>query len=283
MQIYIEKDYCQLSKRAARIIADEINQKPDIVLGLATGSTPMGTYKELVRLHKEEGLDFSQVITFNLDEYYDIAPSNKQSYHYYMQHHLFDHINIRPENIHIPDGKAQDVEKFCIMYDEQIKDHGGIDFQLLGIGENGHIGFNEPDRELKVLTHLSKLSKSTIKANSRFFNSPEDVPDKAITMGLGSIMRSKKIMLLASGRSKASIIAKILTEGRTTTSIPASSLLLHNRVTVILDEEAASLYNKPASTRGENIRDLQIRKNSGYEKGGKNVVTYKECQSGHTF
>jgi len=282
LQIYIEKDYSQLSKRAARIIADEINEKPDIVLGLATGSTPIGTYNELVRMHREEGLDFSQVITFNLDEYYGIAPSNKQSYHYYMQHHLFDHINISSENVHIPDGKTKEVEEYCLMYDEEIKKYGGIDFQLLGVGENGHIGFNEPDGELKVLTHLSKLSESTIKANSRFFNSQNEVPDKAITMGLGSIMQSKKIMLLASGYSKASIIAKILTEGKTTTSIPASSLLLHNCVTVILDEEAACLY-KSVSTRRGNSRDLQITRNSGFEKGGSNVITYKECQSGHSL
>ncbi|MFZ7131380.1 MAG: glucosamine-6-phosphate deaminase [Eubacteriales bacterium] len=242
MQIYIEKDYCQLSNRAAKIIADEISKKSDTVLGLATGSTPIGTYRELVHMCKEEGLDFSQVVTFNLDEYYGISSSHEQSYHYYMQRHLFDYININENNVHIPDGKTKDVEAFCILYDEEIKRSGGIDFQILGIGENGHIGFNEPDYALKVLTHLTKLSESTIKANSRFFNSINEVPDKAITMGLGSIMRAKKIMLLASGRSKASIIDKILTEEKTSPHIPASSLLLHNNVTMILDEEAAYLY-----------------------------------------
>ncbi len=242
MKIYIAKDFFQLSKKAAEIIQDAISEKPDLVLGLATGSTPLGTYKELIRMHKEEKLDFSRVISFNLDEYYPISPENKQSYFYYMKHNFFRHININPENIHVPDGQAEDAESHCKVYEAEIRRHKGIDLQLLGIGENGHIGFNEPDDEIEVLTHLTKLSESTLRANSRFFDSKEKVPCQAITMGLGSIMKAKKILLLASGIKKAEIIAKLLTEQKATTNIPASALLLHNDVTVLLDEEAAGIY-----------------------------------------
>lgn len=242
MDIYIEKNFEDLSKFAAKIIADHVRQNPNIVLGLATGSTPVGTYKELVRMHKDEELDFSKVVTFNLDEYYNISPSNPQSYNYYMRENLFNHININFDNIHIPCGEVSDVEKFCKMYDEEIIKYGGIDLQILGIGENGHIGFNEPDNALDVATHLTSLNESTIKANSSFFESIEDVPTKAITMGLGSIMKSKEIILLANGDKKAKIISKILTSGKAMTEIPASALLLHKNVTVILDESAASIY-----------------------------------------
>ncbi len=244
MQVCIEKSYSELSKKAAKIIGEAIKMKPNIVLGLATGNTPLGTYKELIRMHKEEGLDFSKVITFNLDEYYDISPQNPQSYHYYMYNNFFKHININYDNIYIPNGKSENIEKHCKNYDKEIMKYSGIDLQLLGIGENGHIGFNEPGSELIVTTHLTQLSESTIKANSRFFKSIEDVPRKAITMGLGSIMKANKIVLLANGYNKADVIAELLLGKKTSTKIPASTLLLHKNTTVIVDEEAASIYNK---------------------------------------
>ncbi|WP_422445094.1 glucosamine-6-phosphate deaminase [Thermoanaerobacterium sp. DL9XJH110] len=244
MQLIIEKSFSDMSSRAAGIIAGEIIKKPDLVLGLATGSTPLGTYRELIRMHREEGLDFSGVVTFNLDEYYGLSPDNPQSYHYYMYENFFKHINIKPENIHIPDGMAEDVEAHCRKYDEEIARYGGIDLQLLGIGRNGHIGFNEPGDELLTVTHLTELTQDTIRANSRFFNSIEEVPKKAITMGLGTIMQAKKILLLASGENKARIMAELLGEEAVSTKVPASFLLLHQDVTVIIDEEAAKLLKK---------------------------------------
>ena len=240
MQLFVEKDYSAMSKKAAQIFEDEIRKKPDLVLGLATGSTPIGTYKELIRRHKEEGLDFSQVISFNLDEYYGLTPDNPQSYNYFMFENLFNHINIQRKNIHIPDGRASDIENYCKEYDKQVEKCGGIDLQLLGIGVNGHIGFNEPSDELVVGTHLTDLTEDTIKANSRFFDSADEVPKKAITMGLGSIMKAKKILMLVSGKNKAPIMAKLLKDGIVTTQNPASFLLLHPDATIILDEEAAT-------------------------------------------
>lgn len=244
MQVFIEKDYSAMSEKAAQIFANEMQQKPDLVLGLATGSTPTGTYQELIRMHKEEGLDFSKVVSFNLDEYYGLAPDNPQSYNYFMFENLFNHVNVKKENIHIQNGLVSDVETYCKQYDEEIEKYGGIDLQLLGIGVNGHIGFNEPAEELVLGTHLTDLTEDTIKANSRFFDSPEEVPTKAITMGIGSIMKAKKILLLASGKNKAEIMAKLLNSDVVTTKVPASLLMLHPNVTIIMDEEAASLCNK---------------------------------------
>ncbi|HHV07972.1 MAG TPA: glucosamine-6-phosphate deaminase [Firmicutes bacterium] len=240
MQLFIEKDYSAMSKKAAQIFAEKIRQKSDLVLGLATGSTPIGTYKELIRMNREENLDFSKVVTFNLDEYYGLTPDNPQSYNYFMFENLFNHVNIQKENVHIPDGRASDIENYCKEYDNQIEKYGGIDLQLLGIGVNGHIGFNEPAEELIVGTHLTDLTEDTIKANSRFFDSADQVPTKAITMGIGSIMKAKKIMLLASGKGKAEIMAKLLNNNLVTTTNPASLLMLHQDVTIIMDEEAAS-------------------------------------------
>ncbi|WP_077367040.1 glucosamine-6-phosphate deaminase [Anaerosalibacter sp. Marseille-P3206] len=242
MKIIIKKDYEELSKVAASIIGDELKSNPNMVLGLATGSTPIGTYNELIRMHKEEALDFSKVVTFNLDEYLNIPYSNPNSYHYFMEDNLFKHINVKAENIHIPDGNAENVEKFCIEYDKKIEETGGIDLQILGIGENGHIAFNEPAPTLPLETNITELTESTINANSRFFDSIDEVPKKAITMGIGSIMKSKKILLLANGEKKADIIAKILKNKVVTTHIPASLLLLHPDVTIIMDEDAAKGY-----------------------------------------
>lgn len=244
MQVFIEKDYSAMSEKAAQIFANEIKQKSDLVLGLATGSTPIGTYKELIRMHKEEGLDFSKVVSFNLDEYYGLAPDNPQSYNYFMFENLFNHINIKKENVHIPNGLVSDVEAYCKQYDEEIEKYGGIDIQLLGIGVNGHIGFNEPAEELILGTHLTDLTEDTITANSRFFDSPEEVPTKAITLGIGSIMKAKKILLLASGKNKAEIMAKLLNSDVVTTKVPASLLMLHSNAIIIMDEEAASLCKK---------------------------------------
>lgn len=244
MKIIVEKDYDTLSKKAAKIISEEINKKPDIILGLATGSTPVGTYEELIRMHREENLDFSKVITFNLDEYIGLSPDHPNSYHVYMNDNFFKHINIKENNTYIPDGEAENVDEYCKAYDEKIQKLGGIDLQILGIGENGHIAFNEPAEKLTLGTHVTGLTESTIKANSRFFDSINEVPKTAITMGLGSIMKAKKIILLASGKNKASVIKELLKEEYITTAIPATFLLLHPDVTVILDEEAASEYNK---------------------------------------
>ena len=240
MRIVIGKDYCELSKKAAHILASQIILKPDSVLGLATGATPIGTYRELVRMYGEGDLSFAEVVTFNLDEYYGLDKNDPQSYFYFMNTHLFNHVNIHPENIHIPHGKSPDIERECQRYEEEIKNAGGIDLQLLGIGRNGHIGFNEPDVKFEALTHLVTLDEDTIKANARFFNTIEAVPKQAISMGIKTIMHARKIVLLASGIEKASTIYSMIHE-KITPELPASVLQLHPDVTVILDGEAASM------------------------------------------
>lgn len=241
MKVIIKKDYDSLSKEAASIVRSEMEKKKDIVLGLATGSTPIGMYKELIRMHKEEGLDFSNVITFNLDEYVGLEYDNPNSYHYYMMENLFKHINISDSNIYIPDGKSDNLEESCKIYEKLIEEKGGIDLQILGIGANGHIGFNEPEEELNFGTSIVDLDERTIKDNARFFSSIEEVPRKAITMGIGSIMKAKKIVLLANGKNKAEAISKLLKGKKITTMVPATLLLLHPDVTVIVDEEAYDL------------------------------------------
>ncbi|NLV76198.1 MAG: glucosamine-6-phosphate deaminase [Tissierellia bacterium] len=238
MKVIVKKDYENMSKEAANIIKKEIEKKPDIVLGLATGSTPIGMYEELIRLHKEEGLDFSKVTTFNLDEYVGIDKDHPNSYHYFMKDVFFDHINIDMDNTFIPDGKAEDPESYCKEYDKLIDEKGGVDVQILGIGENGHIAFNEPAEKLNVGTSIVKLTQSTIEANSRFFDSMDEVPKTAITMGIGSIMKAKKIILLANGKKKAKAIKELIKGDKITTYLPASMLLLHSDVTIIVDEEA---------------------------------------------
>lgn len=236
MKIIAAKNYEDLSKLGASIIGHEIKTNPNSVLGLATGSTPIGTYRELIRMHEEEELDFSKITTFNLDEYYGLSSDHEQSYAYFMEKNLFKHIGINIENTFIPSGINNNIIDECKNYDELIAEKGGIDLQLLGIGINGHIGFNEPREELSVGTHLVDLDKKTVKANSRFFNALEEVPKQAVTMGLGSIMKAKKILLLASGREKAEIIGKII-NGKCSTRIPASILQVHSHVTIVIDEE----------------------------------------------
>ncbi|HEY4543605.1 MAG TPA: glucosamine-6-phosphate deaminase, partial [Tissierellaceae bacterium] len=197
MKIYIEDNYEKVSKRAALIMASQIVLKPDSVLGLATGSTPIGMYEELIAMYKRGEIDFSNITTFNLDEYYKLPIENENSYYSFMMNTLFNHINIKKENVHLPDGMTENVEEECKNYEKKIKEAGGIDMQLLGIGGNAHIGFNEPANTLSVDTNIVDLTEKTIKDNSRFFDNEEDVPKKAISMGIGSIMKAKKIILLA--------------------------------------------------------------------------------------
>lgn len=240
VKIRIAKDYEEMSAWAAEMVAGQIKEKNNSVLGLPTGSTPEGMYRLLVQMYRQGAIDFSRVVTFNLDEYLGLAPSHPQSYAYFMRQHLFAHINILPENIHIPDGLAQDLQAFCRAYEEKITVAGGIDLQVLGIGRNGHIGFNEPHDYLNVGTHVVNLTEDTIDANSRFFSSRDEVPRQAVTMGMGTIFKAKKILLLASGKAKAEAI-KGTVSGQITTKIPASFLQLHRDVTLIVDKEAASL------------------------------------------
>ncbi len=243
MRIIIVKDYNELSKKAANIVASQMILKPNSVLGFATGSTPTGTYKELVRIYNEGNISFREIVTFNLDEYYGLDRANVQSYYYYMNENLFSKVDIDYANVHIPDGRAIDIEAECEDYEAGIKKAGGIDLQLLGIGRNGHIGFNEPDVKFEARTHLVELDEDTIKANSRFFSSEEEVPKTAISMGIKTIMHSRRIVLLASGEEKAEIIYSMV-KGKITPELPASVLQLHPDVVVILDEKAGAIISK---------------------------------------
>lgn len=240
MKLIVEKNYDDISKTTAKIIADKILANPKIVLGLATGSTPIGTYKELIRMYKEGSLDFSKATSFNLDEYVGLDGNSPYSYRYFMNENLFDHININKENTFVPDGKAKNMEAFCNEYDKLITETGGIDVQILGIGENGHIAFIEPDTSLPIATSVVDLTEDTINVNSRFFDSVDEVPNTAISMGIGSIFKAKSILLLANGRRKANAINDILECKGISTKIPASLLLLHPDLTIIVDEEAYS-------------------------------------------
>ena len=237
MNILICDSYQALSEKAAEIIACQVAQKPDCILGLATGSTPVGTYAALARLWREGKVDFSRVTSYNLDEYYPMAPSNPQSYRYFMEEQLFRHINIRPEATHVPSGETDNPAATCAEYDRAIDAAGGIDLQLLGIGQNGHIGFNEPGETLWASTHLTPLTEDTILANARFFSSPEEVPTHAISMGMGSILRARSILLLISGKNKHSALSQLLTD-KVDPLCPATFLKLHPCVTVLCDREA---------------------------------------------
>ncbi|QUI25809.1 glucosamine-6-phosphate deaminase [Vallitalea pronyensis] len=238
MRIIITDNYQEMSKKAATLVASQVNIKPGSVLGLATGGTPVGMYKELVKMYQDDEVDFSEVTTFNLDEYYPIDQTNDQSYAYYMQEHLFQHINVAKDSMHIPNGKTKDVDQECYGYDQAIYNAGGIDLQVLGIGTNGHIGFNEPDITFESGTHKVTLDQETIEANARFFDRIDDVPKEAISMGMKTIMQSKKILLLANGESKAQIIDKMLF-GEISPNVPASILQLHPHVIIVVDKEAA--------------------------------------------
>ena len=243
MRIYCAKDYYHASRVAANIISAQVIMKPDCVLGLATGSTPIGTYEQLVRWYEKGDLDFSEVHSVNLDEYRGLTPDNEQSYRYFMNKHLFDSINIDKANTFVPDGTEPDKEKACKKYDEIIRSHGGVDLQILGLGHNGHIGFNEPGSAFDKETHCVALSESTIKANARFFDSLDDVPKEAYTMGIKTIMQAKKIVVIVSGESKKDIVKKAFS-GPITPEVPASVLQLHNDVILVGDEAALSEYMK---------------------------------------
>ncbi len=221
--------YEEMSAFIAKEIADTVNGKKECVLGLATGSTPVGAYEKLAEMYNEGKVDFSGVTTFNLDEYHGLAPDNDQSYRYFMEKHLFSKVNVKKENINIPSGLATDVEKHCAEYDAKIESMGGIDLQLLGIGGNGHIGFNEPDEKLYSGTHITDLTESTIEANSRFFASKEEVPTKALTMGMGSILKAKKIIIAANGKNKKAAVEAVRS-GMITTACPATLLNVHPNV-----------------------------------------------------
>lgn len=237
MQVIVCNDYEEMSQVGARIIADVVINKPDCVLGLATGSTPVGVYKKLVEMYENGKLDFSKVKTFNLDEYYPISQKDPQSYYYFMQDNLFSKVNVPAENIHIPCGEASDPDEECKNYDKTLAENGGTDLQLLGIGINGHIGFNEPDEALFASTHCTGLTESTIQANSRFFESADLVPTKALTMGIGSILSSKKIVIMANGKNKHQAVSALL-DDMITTNVPATMLKVHKDVVLICDKEA---------------------------------------------
>lgn len=233
------KDYKELSRRAANIIAAQVIMKPDCVLGLATGSSPIGTYGQLIEWYKKGDLDFSKVSSINLDEYKGLDPENDQSYRYFMNTNFFNHVNIDKANTFVPNGLEPDSDKACKEYDEIIEKSGGVDLQLLGLGHNGHIGFNEPSDVFPCGTHCVDLTPSTIDANKRFFASEADVPRQAYTMGIRSIMLAKKIVVVISGEDKSEILKKVVC-GPITPEMPASVLQLHPDVVIVADEAALS-------------------------------------------
>ena len=243
MRVYQVKSYDDMSRKAANVISAQIIMKPDCVLGLTTGSSPIGTYKQLIDWYNKGDLDFSQVKSVNLDEYKGLPRDNEQSYYYFMYNNLFKHVNIQLDNTNVPNGMEPDSEKECLRYEEVIAKLGGVDLQLLGLGRNGHIGFNEPDETFGTITHCVNLTESTIDANKRFFASIDDVPKQAYTMGIKTIMKAKKILLIVSGEDKADALAQAV-HGPVTPKLPASILQLHNDVVIVADEAACSKMPK---------------------------------------
>lgn len=239
MRIYREADYQAMSRRGADILAAQILLCPGSVLGLATGSTPVGMYQELVKENQAGKIDFSKVQTVNLDEYVGLAPGHEQSYRYFMQRNLFGHVNISLDATHVPDGLAADLAEECRRYDRLIEDMGGVDLQVLGMGHNGHIGFNEPGDFFPLDTHVADLTDSTINANARFFDSRDQVPRQALSMGIRTILRARRILLLVSGKGKADAVAAAF-HGPVTPRVPASVLQLHQDVILVGDSEALS-------------------------------------------
>ncbi|HEV7924151.1 MAG TPA: glucosamine-6-phosphate deaminase [Verrucomicrobiae bacterium] len=239
MEAIIRPDQDSAAQLVARLLARELRANPSLVLGLATGRTMESVYRILVRLHLDEGLDFSLCRTFNLDEYVGLAADDVRSYRYYMNRHLFSQVNLDQRNTHLPNGMATDLEAECRAYEQKIARCGGIDLQLLGLGQAGHIGFNEPLSALRSRTRVKALSPVTIEQNSAFFGGPQNVPRRAITMGVGTILECRRCLLLATGPSKAEVIAKAV-EGPITSMISATALQLHARCTVVVDELAAS-------------------------------------------
>lgn len=253
MRIIVCENYEEVSQKAAEIVASQVILKPDCVLGLATGSTPVGMYEKLGEMNASGKIDFSSVTSFNLDEYYPIKRNNPQSYYSFMENKLFSKINIKRENTHIPNGECTDPEKECEEYEKLLMQKGGVDLQILGIGRNGHIGFNEPDPILSSVTHLVKLTDSTIKANSRFFDSMDEVPKHALTMGMRTILSAKKIILMASGVSKSRIISEFLDEG-INMAMPAALLKTHPDVVLICDKDAYVSAKLGVDIGGTNIK-----------------------------
>ena len=239
MKIYVADDYKGMSRKAASIIASQVTLKSDSVLGLATGSTPIGMYQQLVEWHKEGDLSFAAVRTVNLDEYVGLAPDHDQSYRYFMNDNLFNHVDIDKANTHVPNGLAADPAAECARYDQVVEDMGGVDIQVLGMGHNGHIGFNEPADHFPLGTNLVDLQESTINANARFFASKDEVPKQAMTMGIHTIMKAKKILVVVNGEGKADIVKKAFT-GPVTPQVPASILQLHPDVVLVGDKAALS-------------------------------------------
>ncbi len=239
MRVIVAENYEAMSRQAANIISAQVVSKPDCVLGLATGSTPIGMYQELIKRYQEGDLDFSHVKSVNLDEYVGLEPTHDQSYRYFMQTQLFDHVNIKAENTNVPGGMAEDAEAECTRYDEIIRSMGGIDVQVLGMGHNGHIGFNEPAEIFPLGTHPVDLAESTIEANARFFATRDEVPKRAVTMGIGSIMQAKQILVVVSGEGKADIVARAF-NGPVTPQVPASILQFHPNVVLVGDKAALS-------------------------------------------
>ena len=250
MEVIVKESYEEMNALAAQMIAELVRKKPNCILGLATGSTPVGTYKELIRMHQNEGLNFSRVTTFNLDEYVGLPPAHDQSYRYFMNENLFNHINIKKTNTFVPDGMAGDIPKSCQVYERRIRQAGGIDIQLLGIGANGHIAFNEPGSSLGSRTRVKTLDENTIKDNARFFKNIDEVPRYAITMGIGTIMEARQLILLANKENKADAIARTV-EGPITAMVPATIVQLHPKATIITDKAAAGKLTRdyPAEPR----------------------------------
>ncbi|MCI6256275.1 MAG: glucosamine-6-phosphate deaminase [Clostridiales bacterium] len=239
MRVYLSEDYKSMSRRAANIISAQVITKPDCVLGLATGGTPVGTYQQLVEWYKKGDLSFAETKSVNLDEYLGLSPRHEQSYRYFMQSNLFDHIDIKPENTHVLNGLAKSPVAECAAYNQLIRDLGGIDLQLLGMGHNGHIAFNEPGDDFGLETHLVNLTESTIEANKRFFERREDVPRQALSMGIKNIMNARRILIVVSGEAKADIVYRAF-RGPVTPDVPASVLQLHPDVTLVGDRAALS-------------------------------------------
>ncbi|MFZ2053061.1 MAG: glucosamine-6-phosphate deaminase [Candidatus Aminicenantales bacterium] len=245
MEVIIKSDYKQVCSESAAIIREAWKLKNDLVLGLATGKTPLGLYEQLIAFYQKEEMDFSSVMAFNLDEYFGLGETHPQSFAHYLDQNLFRHVNIRRENIHRLEGRPADIEEHCRAYEQTIKSVGGIDVQVLGIGKNGHIAFNEPGSALSSRTRLKILTRETVEANRPFFKDERDVPRFCLTMGIGTILEAKMIILLASGKDKAGIVARAI-EGPVTGSIPASALQFHPQAKFVIDEDAAAeLMNAP--------------------------------------
>lgn len=260
MLVVVHADYEAMCRKGAEIIASRIRQKQNLVLGLATGSTPLGLYRELIKLHKNDGLDFSKVVTFNLDEYVGIPPHHDQSYHYFMRENFFNHININSSNVYIPQGMFGDIKissfetdpkivQFCEWYENEMKKFGGIDVQVLGIGANGHIAFNEPGSSLGSRTRIKTLTEKTVEDNARFFKDMKEVPRYAITMGVGTVLEAHELLLLANGEGKADAV-KAAVEGPVTAMCPASALQLHQKVIILTDKMAAAKLSAEFVTYG---------------------------------